>query len=119
MTRLFVYGTLKRGAENNAHLEGQRFLGEAVTVPGYVLYGLFGYPGMVRAADVTAGVTGELWEIDDDCLRNLDRLEGLAEGLYTREAVQLEPPFASHRAQSYLYHRSLEGRPRLGSTWKL
>ena len=66
MTRLFVYGTLKRGAENNAHLEGQRFLGEAVTVPGYVLYGLFGYPGMVRAADVTAGVTGELWEIDDD-----------------------------------------------------
>jgi gamma-glutamylaminecyclotransferase len=119
MTRLFVYGTLKRGAENNAHLEGQRFLGEAVTAPGYVLYGLFGYPGMVPAADATEGVTGELWEVDADCLSKLDRLEGLAEGLYTREAVPLQPPFADRPAQSYLYHRSLAGRPRVGSTWRV
>ena len=33
-TLLFVYGTLKRGCRNHANLVGQRFVGEARTVPG-------------------------------------------------------------------------------------
>jgi gamma-glutamylcyclotransferase (GGCT)/AIG2-like uncharacterized protein YtfP len=117
MTRLFVYGTLKRGGENHVHLTGQRFVGNAATPPGFTLYGLNGFPGMVRAADAPAGVTGELWEVDADCLRTLDILEGTAEKLYERVPIALLPPFADLPVQTYLYLRSLEGRPRVGSTW--
>jgi gamma-glutamylaminecyclotransferase len=119
MTRLFVYGTLKRGGENHLHLAGQRFLGEAATGPGFTLYGMQGFPGMVRAADDTVGVTGELWEVDPDTLHTLDILEGVAEGLYERVSLRLLPPFAETNAEAYLYLRSLEGRPQIGSTWKV
>lgn len=119
MTRLFVYGTLKRGGENHVHLAGQRFVGEAATGPGFTLFGMQGFPGMVRAADDTGGVTGELWEVDAGTLRTLDILEGVAEGLYERVPLRLLPPFADPPAEAYLYLRSLEGRPRLGSTWRI
>ncbi|MDI1319207.1 MAG: gamma-glutamylcyclotransferase, partial [bacterium] len=77
MTCVFVYGTLKRGGSNHAFLARQRFLGEARTAPGFTLYSLGDYPGMVRAPGDTAGVTGELWVVDDTCLAELDQLEGL------------------------------------------
>jgi gamma-glutamylcyclotransferase (GGCT)/AIG2-like uncharacterized protein YtfP len=117
VTHLFVYGTLKRGGENHLHLAGQRFLGAATTGPGFTLHGLTGFPGMVRATDAPEGVTGELWEVDAACLRTLDILEGIAEKLYERVPLTLLPPFSDLPAETYLYLRSLEGRPRLGSTW--
>ena len=117
MTRLFVYGTLKRGGENHLHLAGQRFLGEAATGPGFTLYGLKGFPGMVRTTDASEGVTGELWEIDADRLRRLDQFEGTAEGIYARAPITLLAPFADLPVETYFYLRSVEGRPQLGSTW--
>jgi gamma-glutamylcyclotransferase (GGCT)/AIG2-like uncharacterized protein YtfP len=116
MTRVFVYGTLKRGGSNHPFLAGQRFLGRGRTPPGFTLYALGGYPGMVRADDDRAGVEGEVWEVDDACLARLDELEGLAEGLYERVGLDLVPSEAG-RAQAYLYLRSVDGRRRLGSRW--
>lgn len=117
MTTVFVYGTLKRGGSNHAFLAGQAFLGAARTQAGYTLYSLGDYPGMVRAPGDTAGVTGELWAVDDACLAELDRLEGLDEGLYERVDVLLAPnPFAAS-AQTYLYLRPHHGLAPLGSTW--
>ena len=117
MNTIFVYGTLKRGGSNHVFLRRQRFLGEARTVPGFVLYSLGDYPGMVRAPGDTAGVTGELWVVDDDCLAELDRLEGLAEGLYERIDVLLAPNVHAGSAQTYLYLRQLDGLQAIGSTW--
>jgi gamma-glutamylcyclotransferase (GGCT)/AIG2-like uncharacterized protein YtfP len=119
MPLLFVYGTLKQGGENHLHLAGQRLVGAAATPPGFTLYGLQGFPGMVRAGDAPEGVTGELWEVDSDCLHILDILEGTAERLYERVPITLVPPFADLPVQTYLYLRSLAGRPRVGSTWKV
>ncbi|MFZ5493927.1 MAG: gamma-glutamylcyclotransferase family protein [Verrucomicrobiota bacterium] len=117
MTTVFVYGTLKRGGPNHPFLEGQEFLGEVRTAPGFTLYSLGDYPGMVRAPGDTAGVTGELWSVDDACLAELDRLEGLAEGLYERAHVPLAPNPHAPSAQAYLYRRPLRGHPPIGSTW--
>jgi gamma-glutamylcyclotransferase (GGCT)/AIG2-like uncharacterized protein YtfP len=114
---IFVYGTLKRGFINNHRMEGQEFVGEAATVPGYVLYELEGYPGMVPEAAAPDGVTGEVWRVDDECLLGLDALEGTSEGLYRRESVRLQAPFAGSRVEAYVYLRSVEGRARLGSAW--
>jgi len=114
---IFVYGTLKRGGSNHVFLRGQKFLGEARTAHGFTLYSLGDYPGMVRAPGDTAGVTGELWSVDDTCLADLDRLEGLDEGLYERIDVLLAPNATAGSAQTYLYLRQLDGLQALGDTW--
>jgi gamma-glutamylcyclotransferase (GGCT)/AIG2-like uncharacterized protein YtfP len=117
MNLVFVYGTLKRGGSNHAFLQGQKFLGDVRTGAGFTLYSLGDYPGMVRARNDTAGVTGELWEVDDTVLAELDRLEGVDEGLYQRIDTPLAPnPFASS-AQTYLYLRPVHGLAAIGSTW--
>ena len=120
MTPLFVYGTLKRGGSNHAHLAGQRFLGEARTVPGYTLFSLDDYPGLVPAPHDLAGVTGELWQIDAACLARLDELEGISENLYTRRPIQLAArPDADPAVpvETYFFARPVAARPHLGSTW--
>jgi gamma-glutamylaminecyclotransferase len=117
MTRLFVYGTLKRGCKNHHHLVGQ-YVGEARTTPGYRLHDLGDYPGMVADATDTDGVTGEIWSVDDAALAHLDDFEGVDEGLYLRERVTLAGgAFADADVHTYLYARSVADRPALGATW--
>lgn len=114
---VFVYGTLKRGGSNHRYMAGQTFVGEARTGPGYRLYSLDGFPGMVMQADDREGVRGEVWSVDSACLERLDELEGTAEGLYRREPVPLQAPFAGRRVEGYLYLHSVEGRRKVGSVW--
>ena len=117
MTPIFVYGTLKQGSSNHSSLAGQHFLGLARTVPGYRLYEVGGFPGMVAWPDDRHGVTGEVWSVSSPCLDELDALEGISEGLYQRVPVPLQQPFASLGAQTYLYLRSIAGRREIGETW--
>jgi gamma-glutamylaminecyclotransferase len=114
---IFVYGTLKRGCSNHRQLAGQIFVGEARTTPGYRLYRATAYPGIVRATDASAGIEGEVWSVDAARLRILDEFEGVAEGVYHRETITLEPPFADQQVEAYVYGRSISGRPELGSAW--
>jgi gamma-glutamylaminecyclotransferase len=115
MTLVFVYGTLKRGGVNHQALAGQRLVAEARTEPGFRLYLLDGYPGMVAAAAGGLSISGELWEVDGAALERLDELEGTASGLYARVAVRLLPPHAGLPVETYLYRRSIEGRTDLGT----
>jgi len=115
---IFVYGTLKRGCANHHFLAEQKFVGEARTAPGFRLYNLGGYPGMVAKADDRNGVAGEVWSVDADALVRLDGLEGLAEGVYRREAIPLLPPFANRDIEGYLYTRSIEGKRDIGGVWR-
>jgi gamma-glutamylaminecyclotransferase len=118
MTQVFVYGTLKRGYRNHHWLAGQKFVSEARTMPGYTLYALGEYPGMVRAEKDIDGVSGELWQVTPEALAGLDQLEGLAEGLYERVSIKLAAPVVDEPVETYLYLRSLAGHPALGSTWR-
>jgi gamma-glutamylcyclotransferase (GGCT)/AIG2-like uncharacterized protein YtfP len=115
---IFVYGTLKRACSNHHFLAGQKFVGEARTAPGFLLFDLGGHPGMIARADDKEGVTGEIWEVDEPCLRRLDALEGLDEGMYRREIVPLQPPFADRGIEGYLYARDVKGRREVGATWR-
>src|SRR5262249_23573477 len=112
---VFVYGSLKRGGENHRHLRYQSFVCEARTAPRYRLYMLDGYPGMVEDAERGVAVRGEIWEVDADCLRRLDLLEGLHVGLYKRIPVHLEShAHAPHGVVTYLYNRPVAGCADLG-----
>jgi gamma-glutamylaminecyclotransferase len=117
MTRVFVYGTLKRHGGNHRFLAGQEFLGEAQTVGGHVLYSLGDYPGMVRSTDSTQSVIGEVWNVTDACLAELDALEGIDEGLYARKPIKLSPPFHDQSTETYFYLRSVDGRAAIGPRW--
>ncbi|HMC93294.1 MAG TPA: gamma-glutamylcyclotransferase family protein [Polyangia bacterium] len=117
MTFIFVYGTLKRGCANHGFLAGQRFIGEARTTGGFTLFELSGYPGMVERDSHPAGVTGEVWSVDGDCLKRLDELEGTAEGLYRRDVVPLLAPFGEQRVEAYFFLQEVVGRVEIGGTW--
>jgi len=112
---LFVYGTLMRGGVRHRLLAGQRFLGEARTLPRYALFDLGEYPGMVWRDGDGRVVFGELYDVATRLLPELDAEEG-APKLFRREPVELEgrdgPVFA------YLYQRSVEGAlPCPGGRW--
>ena len=117
MKRIFVYGSLKRGMTNHHYLAGQRFLGEARTAPGYHLYDAGGYPGMVPEAGGRLSVTGEVWEIDDTCLKHVDKLEGLSLRLYSRETIPVQNPFEHDEIEAYLYLRPTDRLRDVGDTW--
>ncbi|HYD84303.1 MAG TPA: gamma-glutamylcyclotransferase family protein [Opitutus sp.] len=115
---LFIYGTLKRGCSNHRVLAGQTFLGEARTAPGYRLYDLGEYPGMIAVSGDHQGVSGELWSVTPEILAQLDAFEGIPQGLYRRERIALRPPFADRTVNTYFYNLSVLGRPELThGTW--
>ncbi|MDP0499981.1 MAG: gamma-glutamylcyclotransferase family protein [Verrucomicrobiota bacterium JB022] len=112
-TLVFVYGTLKTGGTNHHYLKGQKLLGEARTEPGYRLYVVADYPGLVADRSDQEGVQGELWAVDAATLPALDELEGLDEGLYAREPIQLQAPFDRHEVVTYYYLFPVAGCPTL------
>ncbi len=116
MTRVFVYGTLKRGGENHGWIEQQQFIAEARTLPLYRLFDLGGYPGMIRS-DEGLSIQGEVWEVDEAGLTRLDILEDTDGGEYERVEVQLEGEFATQCVEGYIYLRSIEGRRDVGECW--
>ncbi|MDB6092963.1 MAG: hypothetical protein JWM32_525 [Verrucomicrobia bacterium] len=119
MSLVFVYGTLKRGGSNHNFLAPQAFVGVTRTRPGFRLYELDGYPGMVADPIDTEGVAGEVWSVDPAGLAKLDWLEGVSEGLYRREPIPLLAPFAGQSVEAYLYARDISGRPALGSDYDI
>ena len=113
---LFVYGTLKRGEPRHRHLANQTFIAVARTRPVYRLFNLGEYPGLVRRADGLP-IEGEIWEVDEACLRRLDRVEGCDEGLYCRSPVELASPYEGTPTVTYLYQKNVDGLPECGTRW--
>lgn len=72
MTKVFVYGTLKRGHGANGFLSSSKYEGEA-TIRG-AIYHLGGFPGYKE--EEQGLVHGEVYLVDDDTLHRLDRYEG-------------------------------------------
>ena len=115
MTRIFVYGTLKRGGCRSHVLQGQRLLGPARTTAKYRVYDTGSYPALVKADDDGIEIEGELWEVDEACLEVLDSIEGIPT-LYDRQPVELQYPAADDN-QTYIYCQSVSDMPDCGSRW--
>ena len=75
MTRLFVYGTLRKGCGNHRRLDKSKYVGIRKTAPGFSLLCLNGLPIMVRSAG-DSRVTGEMYEVTPTTMKRLDILEG-------------------------------------------
>lgn len=115
-TLIFVYGTLMRSGCRAHVLSRQTFLGESRTVAAYRLYDCGKYPGLVKVENGRS-IHGELWSVDAACVRQLDQIEAVDEGLYVRAAIQLDPPPTGGEVQAYFYARSVDRLRDCGEQW--
>jgi gamma-glutamylaminecyclotransferase len=88
MHAVFVYGSLKKGFYNHAHLRGAHFVGPAVTCDAYTLFSLGKYPGLTKLPAQLC-VAGELYQLTDSGLARLDQLEENGHE-YLREIIQVQ-----------------------------
>lgn len=107
-TRVFVYGTLRRGQGNHDwHLAKARYVGRA-SLAGYRMHSLRAFPGICKAHGETGAVRGEVYEVDGPTLAKLDSLEGVPR-LYQRTRLTLAD---GTRADVYtMSERALRGYP--------
>ena len=114
---VFVYGSLKAGYALHGLLSHQTFEGTTQTTSDFRLYDLGRYPGLKRASVNGSSIRGEVYRIDDECLRRLDDEEGVDDGLYTRERIQLQAPFQFQAVWTYIYAGCVDNCPDCGSEW--
>lgn len=89
---VFVYGTLKEGFANFRINGGRRIPGSFETVERLPLYviGSIHVPWLVDQPGQGEYVLGQVFEVDDRVLREMDRLEQVDEdGWYTRSTIQV------------------------------
>lgn len=95
MHRVFVYGTLKRNCRNAHFLESADFIGATATANAtWNMMDVVSLqsPGNTYPAVTKNGIhkiSGEIYEVDDDTLIALDRLENVG-SRYTRELVDFD-----------------------------
>jgi gamma-glutamylcyclotransferase (GGCT)/AIG2-like uncharacterized protein YtfP len=95
---VFVYGTLRRG---NARAMSIRFPDSKFITEAQVsgsLYDLGAYPGLLLD-ESNSLVTGEVYEVDDEILNELDEFE--ASSNYRRKQVEISP--GTHSTSCWTY----------------
>lgn len=105
MTLVFVYGTLKQGFPNAATNRGQRVAGAATTLDPWPLYLVSErcVPWLIDRKGDGVRVIGELYEVDDDALAAMDRLERIdAPDGYRRRNIAVSVEGEMREAQVYL-----------------
>ena len=113
MTKLFIYGTLKRGFRAHHLIADQAFLGEVQTKPNYLLLDLGEYPGLAETGEGES-VSGELWEVCQDRLAVLDAYEGSE---YVRRMIWLDPSCGHPVVDAYVLEAPDWSHPPVGSQW--
>jgi len=133
---LFVYGTLKKGFQRSKYLNDQKYLGTARTKPIYGLYYVSGYPCMVNDSKddnitLADSIYGELYEVSDDCVVFIDKVESVDTNLFQRKIMELDSVtlvnlptdpnvfdlVTNNKAMGYFYQKSIKGAKHCGSFW--
>ena len=105
MTRLFIYGTLKRGKHNSHIMQYADFVSDAWTDDNYTLH-IAGLPFLVPGDG--PAVRGELYDVDDHMLGYLDRFEGHP-NFYKRSPITVYiEDGSSMKVETYIYQGSLK-----------
>lgn len=113
---VFVYGSLKRGYGLHTLLQSQVSCGNAITQQLYRLFDLGSYPGLIEWPEGLA-IRGEIYQVDTDCLVQLDEVEGVAERLYVRRRILLQTPFNAKEIHAWFWLGSVDGLRDCGTAW--
>jgi gamma-glutamylaminecyclotransferase len=110
---IFVYGTLKQGHLRSHLLANQQYLGEFQTEKGYSLYNCGSFPGIISTKSNDFAY-GEIWEIQEDCLPYLDKIEG-SPFLFKLQLIKIDNvPFEVY---AYFWQKSTDGLTKCGPYW--
>jgi len=107
-TRVFVYGTLKRGFPNHPLLESATWLGRARTTESWplVIAGRWFVPCLLEQPGKGHRVRGEVYAVDTPTLAALDELEGVGEpDGYDRKAIEVEVEPSGERLRVDVYFK--------------
>lgn len=94
--RIFVYGSLRCGQSAHGYLEKRSCFVKETRLPGFDLYALTWFPGIVENPDNKEGVVGDVFEgITDDLVTYLDYYEGYyphdeGRSLFLRKEVNVD-----------------------------
>ena len=86
--KVFVYGSLMRGFHNHGYLEDAKFVKATVTKEKYRMVSMNQFPALIKGQK-DYEIYGEVYEIDDYTLEDLDHLEGNG-SFYKREKVRVD-----------------------------
>lgn len=103
---LFVYGSLKKGFQNEHILDKAKYISKAVTVRKFSMYEAKGgeYPYLLKNKPLYP-IKGELYKIArKDLLKKIDLFEGSPD-YYTRESIEIKSRSfdTNKRAFTYFY----------------
>lgn len=73
MTKVFIYGTLRRGGALHPVIEDSKFMGEAVATG--IMFSLGRFPGVHFLPDA-GRIYGEIYKVTPETLNKLDAIEG-------------------------------------------
>ena len=101
-----VYGSLRKKQSNyEYHLSNSTYKGTFTTEPEYTMHSLSYYPGLKLNGNTS--IVMEVYEVDEDTLKNLNRLEGYRPGekstFYDR--IEINTPWG--KAFTYIYVNKL------------
>lgn len=119
---LFVYGSLKKGFENEHLLDKAKYISKASTVRKFAMYIAKGgdYPYLLKDKPLN-NIDGELYKIArKDLLKKIDIFEGSPD-YYTRESIEVKSrSFNSNkRAFTYFYMNKKDHKKKKPITeWK-
>lgn len=106
MTKVAVYGSLRKGFGNHGRLQGSTLIGTTQTTEKFSMYSLGGFPMVQLEGAKVSPITVEIYECNDDALRSLDQLEGYRgpghNNFYERDEVE------TGLGTALIYH--IEGR---------
>jgi gamma-glutamylcyclotransferase (GGCT)/AIG2-like uncharacterized protein YtfP len=105
MHKVFVYGSLLSHMGNHRILGDSKMLGISRSPKNFAMIDLGYYPGVIINESHPGNVVGEVYEVDDNTLYSLDRLEGYhpsdpKNGLYDR--IKIDTDFGE--AYIYIYN---------------
>jgi gamma-glutamylcyclotransferase (GGCT)/AIG2-like uncharacterized protein YtfP len=89
-----------------------------MTFPGFRLYDLGEYPGLVESHSGGA-IEGELYKVSDETLHRMDIVEGVDVGLYDRRRIALQAPFSDLAALAYFYLHDVSKKREVPRRWVL
>jgi gamma-glutamylaminecyclotransferase len=113
---LFVFGTLKRGEKNHHLMTGAWFLWPATTAANYRLYELGEYPGLVRDEENGLAISGELYQVSECLLEELDDFEGVPD-LFVRQPIAI--PDFPNPVDAYFWAQTVPAGCRSGGSWPI
>ena len=106
MSYVFTYGTLMKGQDAYGRFGEMKYIANGV-LRGYGLYEVEeGFPAAVPVRGFS--VYGEIYEVDEDVLRKLDRYE-MEGSLYVRRLMEIETDSKPVDAWFYEYKKDVEG----------